>query len=204
MQRHNLLLAASMLVFAGCASEQAHRRPEPNSLPAGYQAVAPEEAALVEKEMCQKVDCVFDARIVLRKKDGSVFDKTYHALPVVQPQGVSVYAGQSVLFEADVLGEHLANPRMVSTVEHPEKTLSAKLEQDNDGSMMLSVHNPFDHHLKISMGIMTLDHDNLIKTTSCPVVAGGSSFELWPYPVFQVWLGEMRLLKDASEMNCSE
>lgn len=56
-----------------------------------YRDVSPEEA---EHEMCKKVGCAFDVHVVLKRKDGSAYDKNLHVVPVVQPGGVSVYAGQ--------------------------------------------------------------------------------------------------------------
>jgi hypothetical protein len=70
--------------------------------------------------------------------------------------------------------------------------------------MNLVVRNPFKRHIKISMGMMPLDRTDLVTTSSCPVVAGGSDFEMWPYPIFQIWLGEMRLFDDLSDVSCSE
>ena len=171
---------------------------------AAQYAVPPQEQERIEKEMCKHVGCAFDVHVILKQKDGSTYDKTLRTVPVVQPNGVSVYAGQSVLFEADVQGNQLANLKLVKTIEHPEKTLSASLEQDSDNSMRLTLHNPFNRNLKIAMGIMPLDHVNLLKTSSCPVLAGKIGFELWPYPIFQVWLGDMQLLKESSEMACTE
>ena len=168
---------------------------------AEYRDVSPGEAA---HDMCKKVGCAFDVHVILKRKDGSTYDKILPVVPVVQPSGVSVYAGQSVLFEADIQGDQLVNLKLVKTIEHPEKTLSASLQQKPDNSMMLTVHNPFKKNLKIAMGMMPLDHPSLLKTTSCPVLAGKFGIELWPYPIFQVWLGNMRLLNDSAEMACSE
>ena len=112
---------------------------------AQYRDVSPEEA---ENNMCKIVGCAFDVHVVLKQKDGSTYDKSYHVVPVVQPNGVSVYAGQSVLFEADVQGDRLINFKLVKAIEHPEKTLSASLEQKSDNSMMLTLHNPFKKNLR--------------------------------------------------------
>lgn len=188
------LVASSLALLAGCAAS-------PTS---GYKTVPQQDVQRVEQEMCEKVACVYDARIVLKKKDGSIFDKSFHTLPVVQPEGVAVYAGQTVLFEAEAQGDGLANFRLVTSNTNPEKTLSATLEQSDKGSMMLTLKNPFKRSIKVSMGIMPLDSDKLLKTSSCPVVASGGSFEMWPYPLFQVWLGNMRFLKEGEGMTCSE
>lgn len=89
---------------------------------AQYRDVSPEEA---EHDMCTKVGCAFNVHVVLKKKNGSMYDKSLQAVPVVQPGGVSVYAGQSVLFEADIQGDQHVNLKLVKTVAHPEKTLSS-------------------------------------------------------------------------------
>ena len=54
--------------------------------------------------------------------------------------------------------------------------------------MRLVLRNPFQHHFKVRMGMMPLDHPNLLKTSSCPVRAGLLGIEMWPHPIFQVWL----------------
>ena len=184
--------AMSLLVFCFCMSSLSI---------AQHRDVSPQEA---ESDMCQKAGCAFDVHVTLKQKDGSNYDKSFHVVPVVQPGGVSVYAGQSVLFEADIQGDQLVNLKLVKAVQHPEKTLSASLEQKPDGSMMFTLHNPFKRNLKIAMGMMPLDHPDLLKTTSCPVLAGKFGIELWPYPIFQIWLGNMRFLNDSAEMVCSE
>jgi hypothetical protein len=69
--------------------------------------------------------------------------------------------------------------------------------------MLLKVTNPFSQSLKFNMGMMPLDSDKLLKTSSCPVMAGGSSFESWPEPVFQVVLGNARFIDaDKGQVAC--
>jgi len=157
------------------------------------------------QEICSRITCAFNLRIVLKQKDGSTFDKSFPALPQVQPAGVSVYPGQSILFEADMEGDRLANFRLVTSAEHPEKTISATLQQLDDGAMVLKLKNPFRRHLPVKMAMMPLGLEKLLNTSSCPVLSDGRvSFEMWPHPIFQIWLGEFRLLDDSSDMACSE
>jgi hypothetical protein len=61
----------------------------------GHEEMPLQDQEGANKVMCEKVSCAFDVRIVVAKKDGSVFDKTFPVLPVVQPNGVSIYAGQN-------------------------------------------------------------------------------------------------------------
>jgi len=198
------LLIASLFVLSFFPSSLLAVQDAAKDDPVQDKTAPPEQAEKVEREACKKVTCAFDVRIVLKQKDGSIFDKSYRALPVVQPSGVSVYAGQSVLFEADAQGDQLTNFKLVKSVEHPEKTISATLQQLSNGSMMLTLQNPFKRHIKIAMGAMPLDLGRLLKTSSCPVRAGLVHFEGWPYPIFQVWLGNIHFLKDSSEATCSE
>jgi hypothetical protein len=158
----------------------------------------------VQKEMCERVMCQYDVRVTLKKKDGSLYDRTFDSMPVVQDEGVMVLAGHSVFFEADIKDNQLKNLKLVDTIVNPEKTVTAKFEQMDDGQMMLSLHNPFNKHLRVKMGIMPLDSEDLYPTSSCPVIASGGSYEMWPYPIFQVWLGTPRLLGEKENMNCVE
>jgi len=74
--------------------------------------------------MCSRITCAFNLRVVLKQKDGSTFDKSFPALPQVQPAGIAIYAGQSILVEADMEGNRLGNFKLVTSNEHPEKTIS--------------------------------------------------------------------------------
>lgn len=132
-------------------------------------------------DVCANAACQQHVRVTLKDKDGATFDRTFDWLPpVVQPFGVLVAAGQTVYVEADVVDGKLVNLKAVDKVTRPAKTITATLEQVDGRGMMLSVKNPFDRPIKFSMGIMPLDKDTLFKTSSCPVIAGGNSFEMWP------------------------
>lgn len=163
-----------------------------------------EEYIRIQKEMCEKAMCQYDVRVTLKHKDGSVYDQTFDAMPVVQDEGVMVIAGQTIYFEADIENNYLTNLKLVDKITNPKKTVSANFEQMDDGGMMLSLKNPFDKHLRVKMGIMPLDREELYATSSCPVIANGGSFESWPYPIFQVWLGAPRLIEEGEAMGCIE
>ena len=154
--------------------------------------------------MCERVQCQHDVRVTLKNKDGSIYDETFDSMPIVQDKGVIVLAGHSVYFEADIKDGLLTNLKLVDSVINPEKTVTAKFEQMDDGQMMLSLRNPFTKHLRISMGIMPLVSEELYATSSCPVIAKGRSYEMWPYPIFQVWLGTPRLLNEGENLGCVE
>lgn len=146
-------------------------------------------------EMCRRTICQHGLRVTLKKKDGSTFDKVYDVFPgVVQPAGLTILAGQTLYIEADIDNNRPTHFHVVETVTHPEKTLSAKLEQSDDGGMLLKLTNPFKQALKFDMAMMPLDQPSLQKTSSCPVVAGGFSAESWGVPLFQVVLANARFI----------
>jgi hypothetical protein len=148
-----------------------------------------------KEEMCKHTICQHNLRITLKKKDGSTFDRTYEVFPgTVQSFGLAIVAGQTLYIEADATHDRLANFRAVDAVTHPEKTLTATLKQTDDGNMLLKITNPFKQALKFDMGMMPLDQERLVKTSSCPVIAGGFSFESWGEPLFQVVLTNARFI----------
>lgn len=158
----------------------------------------------IQQEMCERVVCQYNVRVNLKRKDGSTYNKIFDAIPVIQDQIVVVLAGQTVFFEADVKDGLLTNLKLVDDVVNSQKTVTAKFKQMENGGMMLSLRNPFDKQLKFRMGIMPLDSESLYKTSSCPVISGGGSYEMWPYPIFQVLLADPRLLEDGEDMACTE
>ncbi|GAB3790181.1 hypothetical protein [Dyella agri] len=150
-------------------------------------------------EMCKVTICQHNLHVVLKQKDGTVFDRTFDVMPgAVEPHWLVIIAGQTLNIEADRVGSGLTNFKVVDSVQHPEKTLTLSLEQTADGTMLLKLSNPYNQPLKFDMGMMRLDDERLLKTSSCPVMAGGSSFETWQEPIFQVVLANARFLDKGS------
>ena len=149
----------------------------------------------IAKTMCEVTVCQHNVRVNVRKRDGSTFDKTFDVLPgIVQQGGITLMPGQSVNVEARISGEQIELLRAVDVVTDPSKTITAKFEQAADGGMVLTTTSPFPQPIKFDMGIMSLDSDDLVKTSSCPIVKG--SYEMWPYPLFLVFLGNPHLVAE--------
>ncbi len=189
----SLLLFMSFLILSGCASNKSLTEKNKSDY---------DDREQVLEDMCKLVTCQYNVRIQLKKEDGSKYDQTFEAMPVIQENGVMVYGGHTLYFEADIEGDLLVDFKWVQSIVNPNKTVSATLQQMDDGGMMLALKNPFDKPLKFSMGIMPLDREELYSTSSCPVMAKGGSYEMWPYPIFQVWLASPRLLSENDSMSC--
>lgn len=156
-------------------------------------------------EMCARTKCQINVHVVMRDKNGAVFDRTYAAFPpVVQPIGITVVAGQTVYIEADVVDGKLANLVAVDKVSNPGKTITATLEQIDGKGMILTTSNPFQQSLKWDMAVMPLDRENVFKTSSCPIWPGTKTLESWPSPIFLILLTRGRLLEKSDSLICSK
>lgn len=169
------------------------------------QALIEDEDHKIREKICAEQACQRNVRVTLDREGKEPFDETFDVFPpVVQPIGILVAAGQTIHVEAEIIDGKLVDIIAVDEVAHPEKTITATLTQSKDGGMMLMVSNPFDKVLKFSMGMMPLGEEGLFKTSSCPIIAHGSIFEMWPYPIFQIVLGDGRILEDDDDRACTE
>lgn len=156
-------------------------------------------------QACALTKCQRDVHVVLRQRDGKPFDKTFPLLPAaVQEMGIVIVAGQTLYIEAEVLGNRLVKMLAVDQIRTPERTITAKLEQEKgkDGLMILTLTNPFGRALKFNMDMMRLDAEGLVRTSSCPVAAGKVLYESWLEPIFQLRLSNPRLLDADNKMEC--
>ena len=150
------------------------------------------EYKVLQERMCAETACQRNLRVILKKKDGTLYDRTYEVFnAVVQGLGITVVAGQTVYVEADIENGRLINLKSVDTISASEKTLTAEFEQSEDGGMTLKVSNPFDQTIKFDMVISPLDSEELYRTSSCPI--NKSAYEMWPEPIFLVILGNGRV-----------
>jgi hypothetical protein len=187
------VLALAALAAPALAAAQAAAPAPPASL------ISPEEAErrAMEAEMCRQTACQRDLRITVRDGEGGVFDEHYDVFPaIVQDIGLLVVAGQQIHVEARVQGTVLDQPRAVPGVRAPARTLSARLEQRDDDTMRLVLEHGFDRPLRVRLGVMPLDADEMYEVPSCAVPVGEPRIVTLDYPVFQVLLGEPRLLAD--------
>jgi len=159
------------------------------------------EQEKLDREVCEYTKCQKNIRIKLTEKSGKIYDRTFNVMPgVIQDFGITVYAGQTVFIEAEVKDKKLVNLKSVDSVVNKENTITIKFEQIEKGGMMLSIQSPFKETIKFNMGIMPLDSDQLLKTSSCPVMRG--SYEMWQEPIFQIVLGNPKILADSDSSIC--
>ncbi len=160
------------------------------------------EQEKLDREICENTKCQKNVRIKLTEKNGKTYDRTFKVLPgVIQDFGITVYAGQTVFIEAEVKDGKLVDLKAVDSIVKTENTITIKFEQIEKGGMMLSIQSPFKETIKFNMGIMPMDTDRLLKTSSCPVMRG--SYEMWQEPIFQIVLANPRILEDSDSSVCA-
>lgn len=187
------LLALAALAAPALVAAQALAPAPPPSLISAEEA----ERRAMEAEMCRQTACQRDLRITVRDGEGGVFDEHYDVFPaIVQDIGLLVVAGQQIHVEARAQGTVLDQPRAVPGVREPARTLSARLEQREDDGMRLVLEHGFERPLRVRLGVMPLDADEMYEVPSCAVPVGAPRVVALDYPVFQVLLGEPRLLAD--------
>jgi hypothetical protein len=111
--------------------------------------------------------------------------------PYVADGFVNVLVGEELNVEFDDDGERLSNPSYVKTPNKPERTVSLRLEQIENGTV-LKIRNPFKRAIEYDCLIQHYNEQQLRKTSIIPVRAGLISFEMWPYPLAQVVVSSVR------------
>jgi hypothetical protein len=134
-------------------------------------------------EYCKTALCRKNLTIKLKQDDGKYYERTFELLPpAVQGEMIYIYAGEIIFIEADFNADKPVNFKQVLENTNPDKTIVFDLKQSTDIGdglgMMLTVSNPFSKPLHYKMGMMPLDKEDLYKTSSCPVIAGGSAMNI--------------------------
>ena len=144
--------------------------------------------------VCQRVSCrpVTTVRLKLNKKE--FFEMEFPKGPYVAEGFINVLAGEEFLVEFDDAEGTLSNPHYVKTAAKPDRTISFRLEQTDEGTI-LQVKNPFRKTIIYDCLIQHYSEQRLRKTSIVPVQAGLVSFEMWPYPVAQVVVSNVRYVQ---------
>ncbi len=150
--------------------------------------------------------CRENVHILLRRADGTTFERTFAILPPAVQEGVlSLFPGETVYVEAGRKGDALVLSRVVQSPEHPDRTLTLRFTQaEEQPGMTLVVESPFDEPVKFDLGMMLLDGEpgRIVKTSSCPVGPRMKSLEMWPHPIFQLVAVRFRFVASDGGLRC--
>lgn len=158
-------------------------------------AAAPPAAAVSDLEtFCRTAHCRHDVSVRLRKPDGSVFEKHSALMPPAVQRGlIGVLPGETVRFVPILVDGKFHGWREPATLDAPDTPVfSIRLEQaDGKPDMVATLTNSGARTAKLRMGLVTLNSDQPHPTSSCPVLAGIGSMEMWPEPVFMLLVSEL-------------
>lgn len=148
-------------------------------------------AEQAREAICQRVPCRPPTTVRLRLNDKEYFEMEFPKSPYVADGFINVLAGEELNVEFDGGDGRLTSPRYVKTPAKPEHTVSLRLEQTDEG-MVLRVKNPFGKSIVYDCLIQHYNEERFRKTSIIPVGGGLMSFEMWPYPVAQVIISNVR------------
>jgi hypothetical protein len=198
--RFEVITCACALLAAGCTSSRPPEQHRSADESQSERAAADQVRALCERE---KWDCRRNVRVVVRRTDGSTFDRTYDWLPPqLQGPWLDIFPGDTIRLEAEASGEAVSPRRIVAEASAPERTITFRFSQDEKNGMRLIVENPFPKALKYDLFMVLLDDDDPRSTSSCPVVPHGATYELWPHPIYMLVAANFRFVNTDSGMKC--
>jgi len=152
-------------------------------------------AEQAREAVCQRVPCRPVTTVRLKLNNKEFYEMEFPKGPYVADGFINVLAGEEVLVEFDETDGVLSNPRYVKTIAKPERTITFRLEQPNQGTTVLRVKNPFTKNIIYDCLTQNSSEERLRKTSIIPVRAGLSNFESWPYPVVQVVVSNVRYVQ---------
>ena len=138
----------------------------------------------------------------LSKVEGkSDFSVDLPRAPFVYNGLVNIVVGETLLVQVEETGGILKDLRYVDEMKHPEKTLAFKFEIIR-GLMMLNVTNPSPRTIRFRAAMQPAADTLFYDTSTCPVMAGGGSYESWSQPLVQLILYEFRFIDNSDGFAC--
>ena len=127
---------------------------------------------------------------------------TKPTVPYVENKQLSILAGEEVYVEVVVQNNTIVGIKKVSNVIDPNTTMTfAFMNYDNGKSMTLSAKNPLTSSVKYHIDMV--DHrGGLHNTSSCPVLAGKSVFEIWPHPIPEIRITNFHFTSEEEKPVC--
>ena len=163
------------------------------------------EAKIARDELCKRVLCRPPTTVRLLLKDGMIMEVPFEDVsPIVLPNGwVTILPGEEIHIAFDVHDGTLSNPQAVQQSTNSQPSLSFRFDQDAEtGDSLLRISSTLKHTVKFDLGMMLPEGEGILKTSSCPVLAGLKSYEHWGFPVFQFVAAGFRVPGPENDMTC--
>ena len=122
--------------------------------------------------------------------------------PNVGSTQLSILAGEQVYVEVAVQNKMIVGIKKVRNVIDPNNTMNFKFMKDENRKIMtLSVENSLTSPVKYHIDMVDY-RGGLHNTSSCPVLAGKSVFEIWPHPIPEIRVTNFHFASEEEETIC--
>lgn len=203
-----LLPLLTLLILTSCATAPNHvdnqaTEPDNSSAPTVSNSNNPHAEATEDSEMavyCQHNPCRQDVQFELQTEAGLLQEQADYYWPVIQGEQLSLLVGEQIDISGEFKDGVLTDLQLVDA-DNPD-AISFDLQQsDDDIGMMLVVKNPHPFRLKLSIDMIDFE-GQLHPTSSCPIMAEGGIFEMWPHPIPELMISNIRVMADDDPMTC--
>ncbi|HEY8187894.1 MAG TPA: hypothetical protein VIF64_17620 [Pyrinomonadaceae bacterium] len=148
--------------------------------------------------ICKTVACRESSTVKLKLNNKEYAEFNFPKGPFVADGFINILSGEHFAVEFEEKNGELLNPRFVKEIVHPERTMLVDFLQIEKG-MVLKVSNPFTKTIIYDCLIQHYQQERLSKTSIMPVGAKLAGYELWPYPIPQVVISNVRYQSSSTE-----
>lgn len=113
---------------------------------------------------------------------------------------LSVTPGSPIYAEATINNDGSIMLVKVDRIRDPKNTVTFDFSKSDNG-MMLSVKNPLDKEIKYHLDMIDFKGNPHI-TSTCPVGAGRSAFEMWPHPIPELRVSNVHVALNSEQGIC--
>ena len=156
---------------------------------------------IVAAEIPPAPDAVFRAPFTLRLRvDEEHFyeQKIERRIPYVQEDSVILFCGEHFGVKISKGKDQIAHLAYEPDEKAADLILAFRQEKINDGwSTILELENRTQDKLAIGATMVVLNRKGSIPTNLLPLHAGTKSYEMWPHPIVQLVLHDIRMDKEA-------
>ena len=194
-----------LLLAAACGHEPASERPPP--APPSAELPAPRSL----DEACARWKCRPSTTVRVQIPKSS--PRGWHEITVARSpysdgKLVRILPGEKLAITGDLRGDQLVNLRLaegpaadgrdVLLLEFAERPIGA------EPSMVFEVHNRFARTVKYHASMQLPERKGFFSTSTCAVLAGKATYEMWPHPIFSLLLREFQFLDEGKSVSCEK
>lgn len=147
--------------------------------------------------VCSRQKCREANTVALYDQEGNEQTIDLPKVPIIIRDFVDLINGETLLVQAEKVGQRLSLLRVVDEIKKPEKTLRFSLRQvellPGQYTMLLQVDNPFNNYFKYQARFQTLGSNEFFNTVTCAAKPLETTVESFPFPIVQVLLSEFQL-----------